>query len=75
MLNLLFVLLGVALLATGGEFLMRGALGRPGGLGVSPLLSGLVIVGFGTSAPELVVTVDAALNDRPDIAIWPHPEA
>jgi cation:H+ antiporter len=36
---------------------------------VSPLLSGLVIVGFGTSAPELVVSVDAALNARPDIAI------
>jgi hypothetical protein len=33
------------------------------------LLSGLVIVGFGTSAPELVVTVDAALTGRPDIAI------
>jgi len=38
-------------------------------LGVSPLLSGLVIAGFGTSAPELVVSVDAALNQRPDVAI------
>lgn len=69
MLNLLFVLLGVGLLATGGEFLMRGALGAARRLGISPLLSGLVIVGFGTSAPELVVTVDAALTGRPDIAI------
>lgn len=38
-------------------------------MGISPLLSGLLIVGFGTSAPELVVSIDAALNDRPDIAI------
>ena len=38
-------------------------------LGISPLLSGLLIVGFGTSAPELVVSVDAALSERPDIAI------
>ena len=38
-------------------------------LGVSPLLSGLVIVGFGTSMPELVVSVDAALSQQPDIAI------
>jgi len=38
-------------------------------MGVSPLLSGLLIVGFGTSAPELVVSVDAALNKSPDIAV------
>lgn len=37
--------------------------------GVSPLLSSLVIVGFGTSAPELVVSIDAAINGRPDIAV------
>ena len=62
-------MLGVALLTVGGEALIRGALAAARRLGVSPLLSGLVIVGFGTSAPELVVSVDAALNQRPDIAI------
>lgn len=69
MLNALFVALGVLLLTGGGEALIRGSLGAANRMGISPLLSGLLIVGFGTSAPELVVSIDAALNDRPDIAI------
>jgi len=69
MTNVLLLLLGVALLTAGGEALIRGSLAAAQRLGVSPLLSGLVIVGFGTSAPELVVSVDAAVNGRPDIAI------
>jgi cation:H+ antiporter len=69
MMNLLFLLLGVGLLTLGGEALIRGSLAASQRLGVSPLLSGLVIVGFGTSAPELVVSVNAALNQQPDIAI------
>lgn len=67
--NFLYLVLGVALLSVGGEALIRGALAAARRLGVSPLLSGIVIVGFGTSAPELVVSVDAALNRQPDIAI------
>ena len=67
--NFLLLVLGVALLTVGGEALIRGSLAAARRLGVSPLLSGLVIVGFGTSAPELVVSVDAALNQQPDIAI------
>ncbi len=62
-------MLGVALLSVGGEALIRGSLAAAKRLGVSSLLSGLVIVGFGTSAPELVVSVNAALNQQPDIAI------
>jgi cation:H+ antiporter len=69
MVNLLLLLLGVGLLTIGGEALIRGSLAAARRLRVSPLLSGLVIVGFGTSAPELVVSIDAALNQRPDIAI------
>lgn len=69
MLNLLWLAIGIVLLTAGGEALIRGALAVAFRFGVSPLLSGLVIVGFGTSAPELVVSVDAALNQRPDIAI------
>lgn len=69
MINLLFLLLGVGLLTIGGEALIRGSLAVSKRFGVSPLLSGLVIVGFGTSAPELVVSVNAALNQQPDIAI------
>lgn len=69
MLNVLLLLVGVALLTAGGEALIRGSLAAAKRLGISPLLSGLVIVGFGTSAPELVVSIDAAVNGRPDIAI------
>ena len=67
--NYLFLVIGVGLLAIGGEILIRGSLAAAARLGVSPLLSGLVIVGFGSSAPELVVSVDAAIRQRPDIAI------
>lgn len=69
MTNMLLLVLGVALLTMGGEALIRGSLAAARSLGISPLFSGLVIVGFGTSAPELVVSVDAALNAQPDIAI------
>lgn len=69
LMNVLFFILGIALLTIGGEALIRSSLAAAKRLGVSPLLSGLVIVGFGTSAPELVVSVNAAIDGRPDIAI------
>ena len=65
----IFFLAGVTILALGGEALIRGALGIANRLGISPLLAGLVIVGFGTSMPELVVSVDASISGLPDIAI------
>lgn len=65
----LFLIVGIALLTLGGEALIRGSLSAARKLKVSPLLTGLVIVGFGTSAPELVVSVDAALREQPDLAI------
>ncbi len=68
-LNLLLVIIGLIGLTVGGEAVVRGALAAGQRLGVSPLLAGLVIVGFGTSAPELVVSVTAALEQRPDIAV------
>lgn len=69
MLDLLFVAIGVVLLTTGGDVLIRGSLAAANRMNVSPLLSGLLIVGFGTSSPELVVSIDAAINNQPDIAI------
>lgn len=65
----LSVALGIGLLTLGGEALIKGALGAAERLGISALLAGLVIVGFGTSAPELVVSIDAAINQQPDIAV------
>lgn len=67
--NILFLVIGVILLTIGGEILIRGALSASDRLGISPLLSGLLIVGFGTSSPELAVSVEAALSANPDISI------
>ena len=69
MLDVFYLVLGIGLLTVGGNFLIRGALGISKRAGISPLLTGLVIVGFGTSMPELVVSVGAALSGQPDIAI------
>jgi cation:H+ antiporter len=61
--------LGLLLLLAGGELLVRGAVASAKALGVSPLLIGLTLVGFGTSTPELVTSVMAALNGSPGIAV------
>lgn len=60
---------GLVLLALGGEFLVRGAVQVAERFGVSPLLNGLTLVGFGTSTPELVTSVQAALIGSPGIAV------
>lgn len=60
---------GLLLLAVGGELLVRGAVAAAERLGVSPLLIGLTLVGFGTSTPELVTSVQAALMNSPGIAV------
>jgi len=65
----LFALLGLALLGLGGDLLVRGAVGIAERLRVSPLFTGLVLVGFGTSMPELVTSLTAALQGSPGIAI------
>jgi cation:H+ antiporter len=60
---------GLVLLVIGGEAVVRGAVGVARRLGVSELLIGLTLVGFGTSAPELVTSVRAALAGSPGISI------
>jgi cation:H+ antiporter len=67
--DLLLVIVGIALLTVGGEVLISGALGLARRLQISTLLTGLVVVGFGTSTPELVVSVEAALINQPGIAL------
>jgi cation:H+ antiporter len=61
--------LGFALLVAGGEALVRGAVSVAVRFGVSPLLIGLTLVGFGTSTPELVTSLQAAFGGFPGIAI------
>ncbi len=63
------ILAGFVLLVFGGDTLVRGAVNVAKRLGVSPLLIGLTLVGFGTSTPELVTSLKAALDGAPDIAV------
>ncbi len=65
----LMVLGGFALLALGGEALVKGAVGVAQRLNVPPLIIGLTLVAFGTSAPELMVSIQAGLSGNPGIAI------
>lgn len=62
-------LVGLAGLFFGGEYLVRGASVLARRFGLSPMVIGLTVVGFGTSAPELLVSVQAALAGEPGIAI------
>ena len=63
------VLLGLALLVWGSERFVFGASATARNFGVSPLLIGLTIVGAGTSAPEVMVSVTATLHGNPGVAI------
>lgn len=67
--DLTLVAAGLALLFLGGEGLVRGSVALAERLGISKLIIGLVIVGFGTSTPELLVSVNAAIDGAPEIAL------
>src|SRR5690606_3904120 len=67
--NILSLVAGLALLTFGAEYLVRGAISLANRLGMPPLLIGLTVVGFGTSMPELLVSLQAALAGAPAIAI------
>ena len=69
MLTYLLLAAGLVLLTLGGDTLVRGATTAAKSLGVSPLLIGLTLVGFGTSTPELVTSLTAAAAGSPGIAI------
>lgn len=65
----LFVLGGLVALVAGGDLLVRGAVNLARSLSVPPLVIGLTLVGFGTSAPELVTSLQAALSGSPGLAV------
>ncbi len=67
--TILMLLGGLALLVLGGEALVRGASKLAISLGISPLVVGLTVVAFGTSSPELAVSVQAATSGAADIAL------
>jgi cation:H+ antiporter len=66
---MLALVVGLLLLVAGAEALVRGASGLAAALGVSPLLVGLTVVAYGTSAPEVAVSVQSSLAGQSDIAL------
>jgi len=64
-----FVIIGLVGLIIGGELVVRGAVSAAKRFGISPMVIGLTLVGFGTSTPELVTSLQAALGGSPGIAI------
>ncbi|SIT79840.1 cation:H+ antiporter [Yoonia rosea] len=69
MLTYLILVFGLTALFLGGDMLVKGASGLALRFGLSPMVIGLTVVGFGTSAPELLVSLEAALGGQSGIAI------
>src|SRR5690606_27399853 len=67
--SFLFILIGLALLVVGGEFLVRSSVALSFKLKLSKMVIGLTVVSFATSAPELLVSLQAALNGFSDISL------
>jgi len=65
----LYVFLGLVLLVVGGEFLVRSSIALSFKLNISKMVIGLTVVSFATSAPELLVSLQAALNGFSDISL------
>lgn len=64
-----FLVVGLILLVFAADYLVKGASSIAGTLGISPLIVGLTVVSFGTSAPELAVSVVSAFSDQADLAV------
>jgi cation:H+ antiporter len=69
MLNILFIIVGLILLVLGGDWLLKSSVGISLKLNISKIVIGLTVVSFATSAPELIVSIKAALSGFPDIAL------
>ena len=67
--HMVYIIAGLILLTFGGDLVVRGSVTLAIKLGISKVLVGMVIVGFGTSAPELLVSISATLTGSPDIAV------
>lgn len=67
--SIFYVIIGLLLLVIGGEFLVKSSIGLSFKLNISKMVIGMTVVSFATSAPELLVSLQAALNGSPAIAI------
>jgi cation:H+ antiporter len=63
------LIVGVFCLVLGAEWLVRGASTLASRLGIAPIIIGLTVVAFGTSAPEMAVSIGGALSDKADVAL------
>ncbi len=68
-LTIVLFVVGLGLLTIGADVLVKGAATLAGSFGIAPLIIGLTVVAFGTSAPELAVSINSALQGQPDIAL------
>jgi cation:H+ antiporter len=67
--NLLFIVLGLILLIAGGNWLLKSAVALSLRLSIPKIVIGMTVVSFATSAPELIVSIKAALDGFPDLAL------
>ena len=67
--NIFFIFIGFLLLVVGGEFIVRSSVALSFKFNISKFVIGMTVVSFATSLPELIVSVNAALNNSPSIAI------
>ncbi|WP_282073205.1 calcium/sodium antiporter [Polaribacter atrinae] len=67
--SVFYVIIGLILLVVGGEFLVRSSIGLSFKLSISKMVIGMTVVSFATSAPELLVSLQAALDGSPAIAL------
>ncbi|MEZ4809313.1 MAG: calcium/sodium antiporter [Allomuricauda sp.] len=67
--NLLYIVLGLALLIAGGHWLLKSAVDLSLRLSIPKIVIGMTVVSFATSAPELIVSIKAALEGFPDLAL------
>ncbi|MER3376236.1 MAG: calcium/sodium antiporter [Allomuricauda sp.] len=67
--NVLFIVLGLLLLIAGGNWLLKSAVALSLRLAIPKIVIGMTVVSFATSAPELIVSVKAALDGFPDLAL------
>ena len=67
--NLIFIFLGFFLLVIGGEFIVRSSVALSLRFSISKFVIGMTVVSFATSLPELIVSINAAVNGSPSIAV------
>lgn len=67
--SIFYLIIGLVLLVIGGEFLVRSSIGLSLKLNLSKMIIGLTVVSFATSAPELIVSIQSALDGLPGLAL------